>query len=357
MDIGLIGLPVSGKTTIFNALTGQSAVTAPSGKLEVNQAVVKVPDARVERLSALLEPKKTTHATVRYVDLAGLQVAEGAGLPQAALTHLGLTDMLLVVLRGFDAGTGAPDPAADAESVDLELTISDLQKIENRLPKLEKQIQRVAGAERDALQIEQDALSRAKGPLESGTALRELPFSHEELKAIRGFQFMSLKPVMYLVNCESVESSNSPEATAPLAARAARHATGVAALAGEIGQEIAQLAPDERAVFLAEYGIEHAGSERIIQRSYELLGLQSFLTAGKDEVRAWTIHKGSLAPEAAGVIHTDFQKGFIRAEVTSFDALSRLGTLKACREAGELRTEGKTYVVQDGDVIEFLFSR
>ncbi|MBX3730126.1 MAG: YchF family ATPase [Candidatus Sumerlaeia bacterium] len=357
MEIGLLGMPASGKTTIFNALTGQAAATAPSGKLEINQAIVAVPDPRVDRLAQIFDPRKTTYASIHYVDIVGLQVTEGAGLPQQALTLLGNTDMLLVVLRAFDGGLGAPDPVADAEAIDLEMTVSDLQKVENRLERLQKQLLRVAGAERDALRLEADALERARPPLESGQPLREIDFTPEQRKAIRGFQFLTLKPALYLLNCESVEQAGDPATLAPLAERAQRPSTAVAALAGEIEQEIAQLPPADRAEFLATYGIEKPGSERIIQLSYDLLGLMSFLTAGKDEVRAWTVARGASAPEAAGVIHTDFQKGFIRAEVASFEALSQYGTMKACRENGQLRTEGKGYIMQDGDVVEFLFSR
>ena len=357
MDIGLIGLPGCGKTTVFNALTGQSAATAPSGKLEANQAVVKVPDARVDRLAELYEPKKVTHATVKYVDLVGLQVHEGEGLPVAALTLLGQTDMLLIVLRGFDGGLGAPDVAADAEAIDLEMTISDMAKIENRLPKLEKHIMRVAGAERDRLRVEQTALEKSRGPLEEGKPLRELDFTDEELLAVRGFQFLTLKSALYLVNTDSVEAAAGTAAIAPLAERQGRTGTGVDALAGKIEEESAQIDAEEREIFLEEYGIEHSGSERIIRRSYDLLGLMSFLTGGKDEVRAWTIRRGSPAPEAAGAIHTDLQQGFIRAEVVKYDDLINRGSMKTCRDHGELRTEGKSYIVQDGDVIEFLHSK
>ncbi|MCB2156194.1 YchF family ATPase [bacterium] len=357
MDIGLIGLPGSGKTTVFNALTGQSASTAPSGKLEANQAIVKVPDERVDRLAELYEPKKVTHATVKYVDLVGLQVQEGSGLPTAALTLLGQTEMLVVILRGFDGGLGAPDPASEAEALELEMTISDLQKVENRLPKMEKQIMRVAGAEKDRLRAEQSALEKAQGPLEAGQPLRELEFTSEELLAIRGFQFLTLKPTLYLVNTESVEAAADPAALAPLSERAGRPHTMVDALAGKIEEEIAQLDAEEREIFMGEYGIERPGSERIIRRSYELLGLMSFLTGGKDEVRAWTIRRGSPAPEAAGAIHSDIQQGFIRAEVVKYEDLMNRGSMKACRDHGELRTEGKAYVVQDGDVIEFLFNK
>lgn len=357
MEIGLIGLPGCGKTTIFNALTGQTALTAPTGKIEANQAVVNVPDERVDKLSEIFEPKKTTYATVRYVDLAGLQVTKGSGLPQVALTELGITDMLLIVLRGFDDGSGDSDIAADAESIDLEMTISDMQKVENRLERIEKQIQRVAGKEREALQAEKAVLDRIKDPLEAGQPIREMEFNEDERRILRGFQFLTQKPALYLVNVESVELAQDDATTVPLSERAGRPRTGVDALAGQIEEEIAQLPTGEREDFLATYGIERPGSERIIRRSYDLLGLISFLTAGKDEVRAWTIMRGALAPEAAGAIHTDFQKGFIRAEVTAFQSLVERGSMKACREAGELRTEGKAYEVQDGDVIEFLFNK
>ncbi len=357
MEIGLLGLPGSGKTTVFNALTGQSAATSPSGKIEANQAVVPVPDPRVDKLAEIFKPKKKTYATIKYVDLGGVQVTEGSGLPAQALTLLGTTDMLLVVLRGFDGGYGTPDIASDAESIDLEMTVSDLQKIENRLERIEKQIRRATGTEKEQLELEKAVIERVKDPVEGGQPLREMDFTAEERKAIRGFQFLSLKPALYLVNTDSVEAVGDGGTTAALAERTSRPGTGVDALAGEIEQEIAQLPEDEREEFLATYGIERPGSARIITRSYDLLGLMSFLTAGEDEVRAWTILRGATAPEAAGAIHTDFQKGFIRAEVAAFADLVERGSMKGCREHGELRTEGKDYVMKDGDVVEFLFNR
>jgi len=237
------------------------------------------------------------------------------------------------------------------------MTISDLQKIENRLERIDKQVKRAAGAERDQLELERAVIERARGPLEDGVPMREMEFTAEERKAIRGFQFLSQKPALYLVNCESVEQAHDPQTTAALADKTGRRNTGVEALAGEIEQEIAQLPPAERAEFLQSYDIERPGSEWIIRRSYDMLGLISFLTCGKDEVRAWTIPAGASAPEAAGAIHTDIQHGFIRAEVAAFDAVSKHNGHKECRNHGELRTEGKTYVIQDGDVVEFLFSK
>jgi len=358
MQIGIVGLPGSGKTTIFNALTGSQAPTVPSGKMEPNVAVVDVPDERVERLAELFNPKKTVHATVQYLDIPGQATASpGKGLSEGILAALAPAEMLLAVLRGFEGAGGLTiDVSADAEALDLDLTISDLSKVENRLPRLEQTIKKVSGKERERLELEKHALDCVRGPLEEGVPIRTLELTPEEETALRGFAFMTQKPILYLVNCETPSLVGDPSMLVPLGDRCPKPSTACGALAGQIEEEIAQLAPEDRAAFLADYGISEPGARRIIRLCYDLLGTISFLTAGPKEVHAWTIKRGTAAPQAAGAIHSDFERGFIRAEVTPFEDLSDKGSLKACRELGLLRTEGKNYIVQDGDVIEFLFS-
>ncbi len=359
MEIGLIGMPQSGKTTIFNALTGASASTVPGGRMEANVAMVNVPDERVDRLTALFQPKKVVHATVRYVDIPGqaVEAAGRKGLSDSALSHLASTEMLLATLRGFRGAAGLPvDVAAEAEALDLDLVISDLSKIENRLPRLEASLKKTSGKERERLQIEQAALDRVRGPLEAGTPIREISLTPEEQAALRGFAFLTQKPILYLVNCESPQEAGAPETLAPLGGRASRPRAAAVALAGQIEEEIAQLAPGDQAAFLADYGIREPGARRVIRMCYDLLELITFFTCGPKEVHAWTAPRGALAPQAAGVIHSDFERGFIRAEVTPCEALLAEGSFKSCREKALLRTEGKNYVMRDGDVVEFLFS-
>ncbi len=359
MEIGIIGLPGSGKTTVFNALTGSQAPTVPTGKPEPNRAVVNVPDPRLDRLEELFQPKKKTYATVHYIDIPGQASvsAQGKGLSESAMNQLQTADMLLAVLRGFEGSAGmVTDVSADAEALDLDLTISDLSKIENRLPRLEQSIHKITGKERERLELEKQALEKIRGPLESGQPIRSLDLAPEEEAAVRGFAFLTQKPILYLVNVESPDAAEATETLAPLGERCSRARSACGALAGQIEEEIAQLDPADREAFLADYGIREPGARRIIRLCYDLLGYISFLTAGPKEVRAWTITKGTLAPQAAGTIHSDFERGFIRAEVTPFDELDKTGSLKVCREHGKLRTEGKQYEVKDGDVIEFLFS-
>lgn len=358
MEIGLIGLSGSGKTTVFNALTGSHAPTIPGAAREPHVAVVNVPDARVDKLVAMFQPKKTVYASVRYVDVPG-QATESArkGLPESVLAHLATTDMLLAVLRGF-TGTASDtlDVGGDADALDFELIVSDLSKVENRLPRLELSLKKVTGKERERLELEKRALEQVRPVLEAGKPIRTMELAAEEEAVLRGFSFLTQKAILYLVNTAENDEAREGEWLAPLRGRTEGGKVALAVLAGQIEQEIAQLAPEDRQAFLADYGIAEPGSSRIIQRCYELLGLRSFFTVGPKEVHAWTITAGMLAPQAAGVIHSDFERGFIRAEVTPYDALVKHGSLKVCREKALLRTEGKNYLVQDGDVMEFLFS-
>lgn len=356
MRLGIIGLPNCGKTTIFNALTGSSLATGvvSGGRFEVHTAVVNVPDSRVDRLSALYKPRKTTYSQVTYVDIAGLDkgVAEG-GLKGQFRNELAQVDGFLHVVRAFtDDAVPHPyetiDPARDLDILDAEFLLTDLITVENRLAKLQAE-QRVKGRTVDAAVLaEAELMALFKAQLEAERPLRDLELTPDQLKAVRGYGFLTLKPVLVVVNT----GENQPDVV--LTYDHAR--TRVVSLQGKIEAEIAQLDPADAALFMAEYGIAERSAARVIRLSYELLAIQSFFTVGEDEVRAWSIPVGATAPEAAGVIHSDLQKGFIRAEVMKYDDLIAAGSEAALKAAGKLRLEGKDYVVQDGDIVHIRFN-
>jgi ribosome-binding ATPase len=362
MDIGILGLPKSGKTTLFNALTGMQASVSAYGSASVdpNVAVVKVPDPRVDRLTEMFESKKTVHPVIKYVDLAGVaaeSVEQTHGLPEAHLRHLGLTDALLAVIRAFPDDSGrAPDPAADLAAIELELLLSDMQKVENRLPRLEKSLTIAKVVDRERLLSEQSALKKIKERFDQEQPIRGLEFDAEENKSIRGFQFLSEKPLLVVFNVAEADLQSGTDWTARFADRWVPGQCMGIQVCATVEMDIAHLAAQEREAFLADYGITHPAAERIVQLSYELLGLISFLTSGPDESRAWTIRRGALAPQAAGVIHSDIERGFIRAETISYNDLMDAGSMAEARKRGLLRLEGKNYEVRDGDVVVFRFS-
>ncbi len=364
MELSLIGLQKSGKTTVFNALTGGHAETSAfaGGKVEPNLAVVKVPDARVEKLTEMYQPKKTIHATVKYVDVAGMGREEGdphKGVPEALLQFVSKADALLAVVRGFDDPIhGAARAAHDIEAIHLELIFSDLAKVENRLPRIERQIGKMIGKEKETMAMEQAALERIKPALEQNLPVRAVELSEDEEKILRGFQFLTAKPVMYLLNVgeDRMAEGDALLDTMRVPGVTDQPRTMLAWLAGEVEMEISRLEGDDRTAFLADYHIEKPAADRVIAMSYDLLGQMSFLTVGPDEVRAWTVHRGATAPQAAGAIHSDFERGFIRAEVVSYDELVAQGSFANAKKHGKVRLEGKAYIVQDGDVVNFLFS-
>jgi GTP-binding protein YchF len=367
MQIAILGLPASGKTTVFNTLTRGHADTGGYGGMTLHVGVVKVPDERLDRLAEIFKPKKVVQADVTYVDLpAPPASSEGhvgtEELPAEHLARLRESDALLHVVRAFESPAvphpaGSVDPVRDIEALDLELILADLAILDRRLDRLQASGRHGSPAEREANEREEVILRRLKGDLEAGRPIRDSALTPEEARTLRGFRFLTEKPVLVLLN---VGEGDLPAADALVAkvrgAYAHEHAL-VAALSAKIEMELGELEPDEAAVFMAELGIAESGLARVIGLSYALLGLISFLTAGPDEVRAWPIPEGSTAVDAAGAIHTDLAKGFIRAEVVPYDDLLALKSTAEARRNGKLRSEGRTYLVRDGDVVEILFSR
>ncbi len=356
MEIGIVGLRSSGKTTLFNLLTGLEEATG-GYSTESHQGIARVPDARLERLAELFRPRKTTPATVRYVDVPGLaaDAARGAALD---LPQLRTMDALMVVLRAFDepgitAAEGTPDPLRDLQTIEAEFLISDQLVVEKRLERLEKDIQKRKAPE---LLTERDLLRRCLECLEAERPLRELELSTEKRKALRGFTFLSLKPILVVLNAAEDAMAGDPFAGAEWEGWRSRPGVELTAVSAALEGEIAALEPEEAAAFMEDMGIAKPALDRVLAASFRLLGLVSFFTVGEDECRAWPVPEGTPAVEAAGVIHSDIQRGFIRAEVVRWDELLAEGSLSACRQKGTLRLEGKTYTVRDGDVIHFRFN-
>jgi len=353
----LIGLPSSGKTTLFQLMT--SIHDAPRGKGDVNIGISKVPDGRLDTLTAMYNPRKRVPATVEFTDVAG-PARSGA---QALVDVAGYknADALVHVIRAFrDASVPHPsssiDPARDAQAMEDELILADLGVAERRLERIEKDLKKGRSTE---LERERDLVQRCKDALEHGTPLRALPLAGDDLKRLRGFQFLSAKPLLLVINLDeadvaevSSDLSRAAEKTG-LTAFLAHASTRAVALCAKIELEISQLEGADAKAFLSDLGLTESGLDRVIRTSYDLLGYISFFTVGEDECRAWSIARGTPAQLAAGEIHSDISRGFIRAEVVAYDALIARGTMAACRDHGEVRLEGKEYVVQDGDIINF----
>ncbi len=355
MRLGIIGLPQSGKTTLFNALTRGSQPTGMStGRIEVHTAVVDVPDPRVDRLSGMFNPKKTIYTKVTYADIAGLDGSAGkSGISGTLLNQITQMDGLIHVVRCFEDENvahpqGSVNPLRDIQIMDSEFVLNDLIAVERKLERLAEE--RKKGAGRDKSLIDRDIVlfERMNAALAEEKPLRDMEISAEEEKALSGFGFLSRKPLMIVLNLGEGQS-------APKIDYAHQH-SNVVALQGRLEMDIAQLPPEDAAMFMAEYGIEEPSLNRMIRLSYDLLGLQSFFTVGPDECRAWTVRRGATAPEAAGEIHTDLQKGFIRAEVVAYQDLIDLGGMTEARSKGRLRLEGKEYIVQDGDILNIRFN-
>jgi hypothetical protein len=359
MKIAIIGLPNSGKTTVFNALTRGTVETTAyaSGQLEPNLATVKVPDARLAVLARMFNPKKVTPADVQYVDVGGLSggAREQGGLPPALLNYIGGADALLHVARAFASDSvphpaGSVDLARDVGEVELELIFSDLAIVERRLARLTAEIGKMPAKDREVRLVERDALERIKAALEAETPIRDIELSEEEEKLIRGYQFLTAKPTLLVINIGEAQILHPPAFSYP------HRKSEVVAFCAKIEAELVQLDDADAQAFMADLGISTPARDRVIGASYDLLGLMSFLTTGPDEVRAWTVRRGTPAVEAAGAVHSDIQRGFIRAEIVAYDDLVRAGSMAEAKKHGTVRMEGKTYIVQDGDVCHFLFN-
>ena len=364
LSLGIVGLPNVGKSSLFNALTAAKAEAAnyPFCTIDPNIGVVTVPDKRLEALAKLVNPERTVPAAVQFVDIAGLVkgASKGEGRGNAFLSNIRETDAVVHVVRCFDDPDvthvdGTVDPARDRETIEFELALADLGVVEKRLDKAK----RAAKTGDKAAATEAAALEKAFAPLSQGRALWHVTLSTEERAVLQPLQLLTLKPILYAANVtdEELTGTEGPHVTALRAAIAADHEPAeVVTFSAKIEAELAELSPEDRAEFLSSLGLASAGLDRLIQGGYHLLGLQTYFTAGEKEVRAWTIHRGDTGPKAAGVIHSDFERGFIRAETVGYHDFIALGGWKGAKERGAVRSEGKEYVVQDGDVLLFRFN-
>lgn len=350
MQVGLIGPKFTGKTTLHNVITGGSRPTGQGG-VDPHLAAGPVPDERLDRLSVMFKPKRTVYASTTWVDIPGYAGGVGADGARDAvrfLEHGRKVDALAQVVRCFDGGYGAPDPHGELENVALELTLADLQIVENRLERLAKDKARLGKV---ANALEPPLMERFKEQLEAGRPLRDLALTPDEAKLAVGYAFLTSKPMIIVLNLEE-----GTTADAALLAAAQKAGAAVVPLCARVEAELGELSAAEAAEFLAALGIAEPALGRMIRAAYAALDLQSFFTVGPDECRAWTVRRGSTAPVAAGAIHSDLQRGFIRAEVTAYDDLVACGDMAAAKAANKVRLEGKSYVVQDGDIIEIRFS-
>lgn len=362
MKLGIVGLPNVGKSTLFNSITkaGAECANYPFCTIEPNVGVVAVPDNRLDQLTEMYHPQKTTHAVIEFVDIAGLVkgASKGEGLGNQFLSHIRETDAICEVVRCFEDPNvvhvdGSVSPVRDMETIDLELVFADLDTAQKRLEKAKKNLK----ADKK-YQEEIDVLTKVIQQLEQGNSVRSIEFKEDEQDILRDMFFLTAKPILYIANVseEQLENPREDPMVKQVIEYAKKQKAEVVPLCVKIEEELSGLEDKDKQEMLEMYGLAESGLDKVIQKSYDLLGLMSFLTAGEPEVRAWTIKKGTKAPEAAGKIHSDIQRGFIKADVVSYDDLIREGSMNAVKEKGLMRSEGKEYVMQDGDVVLFKFN-
>lgn len=364
LTAGIVGLPNVGKSTLFNAITKAGAEMAnyPFATIEPNVGMVEVPDSRLARIDEIIPADKIIHTTFEFTDIAGIVkgASKGEGLGNKFLENIRQVDAIVHVVRAFDddnitSVTGTVDPLDDIETINLELGLADLESVDKRFDKVGK----IAKTTKDKDAVaEFSVLEKIKPVLEAGKAVRSIDFNEEEEKIVKGLFLLTSKPMIYVANVSEDDMGN-PDASKyyqVVSEYAKKENSEVIGISARAEEEIAELDDEDRAEFLRDAGVEESGLDRLIKSSYKLLGLRTFFTAGGKESRAWTFHEGMKAPQVAGVIHSDFERGFIRAETISFEDLDKYGSEQAVKEAGRLRSEGKEYEVQDGDIIEFRFN-
>ena len=362
LTAGIVGLPNVGKSTLFNAITKKNILAAnyPFATIDPNVGVVTVPDYRLQILEERELPERVVPTSFEFTDIAGLVkgASKGEGLGNKFLSHIREVDAICEVVRCFDDSNithveGKTDPIRDIDIINLELIISDLEIVNNRLDKIEKKA--TTTKDKDAL-FEVNALKKVKETLEKNIPLRRLEYTEDEDKVLKNFNLITKKPIIYMANVSEQDIINGNSYVEEVKKYALEENSKVIMLSAKTESELSELNDEDKEIFLEELGIKESGLDKLINATYELLGLATFFTAGKDECRAWTFKKGMKAPECAGIIHSDFEKGFIKAEVTSFEDYYKYGSEKAAKEAGKMRLEGKDYLMQDGDIVFFRFN-
>ena len=363
LTAGIVGLPNVGKSTLFNAITNQKilAENYPFATIEPNVGVVTVPDERMDKLKEMYEPNRFIPTAYEFTDIAGLVkgASQGEGLGNKFLSHIREVDAIVEVVRCFDDGKiihvdGNIDPIRDIETINLELAIADLDVINNRLERVSKKARTTKN--KDDL-VEVEALEKAKQALEENKALRQVEFTEDELKSLKSYSFLTLKPIIYLANIKESELGNPDNKyVQEVKQYTLKENAQVVSLCAKVEEDLSELTKEEKQEMLEALGLEESGLDKLIQATYDILGLATYFTVGKDEVRAWTFKKGMNAKQCAGIIHSDFEKGFIRAEVMSYEDLVKYGNELKVKEAGRARLEGKDYIMQDGDICHFRFN-